>query len=146
MPFTPALGALFARHLRWAEWEACIREHGYTLDRPLGTCHPRFPEIRYPIDYGYVNNTRSTDGEALDVFVGTARNGLVALLLTADARRGDRECKLLYHCTPEEIYRVHGFINFDPRLMQGLLVMRYPLHQLWDRGSPTVQPKAPPER
>lgn len=142
---TPDLCDLVARQVHWTAWEAHIREHGYTLDRPWGSRHPRFPEIRYPLDYGYLNGTLSTDGEAMDVFVGTARNGLVALLLTADFRRGDREGKLLYNCTPEEVYCVHGFLNFDPRLMQGILVMRYPMHQLWEAGSPTVQPKAPPE-
>ena len=39
-----------------------------TIDRPLGTKHPRHDYI-YPINYGYVENTVSGDGKELDVYV-----------------------------------------------------------------------------
>ena len=64
------------------------------------------------------------------MFVGSAHNGLVGLLLTSDFRKGDREVKLLCDCTPEEIYLANGFINFDRTLMEGTLVLRHPLHTL----------------
>ncbi|QXD16405.1 hypothetical protein GQ464_005495 [Rhodocaloribacter litoris] len=131
-PDGAVLARLLARHFRWDGWETLIVQNGYTIDRPRHTRHPRFPDIIYPIDYGYLNLTRSTDGEAIDLFVGSAANGLVALLLTHDYRRGDREVKLLYNCTPEEIYLVNGFINFDRTLMAGWLVLRYPMQALWD--------------
>ena len=127
----PALAGLVAAHFDWAGWDALIAERGYTLDRPYGTAHPRFPEIIYPIDYGYVEGTLAGDGDAVDVFVGRAETGLVGLILTTDHRRGDREAKLLYGCTPEEVYLANGFINFDRRKMEGVLVLRRPLHELW---------------
>lgn len=34
-----------------------VQENGITVDRPKGTSHPRFPDLIYPIDYGYVNGT-----------------------------------------------------------------------------------------
>ncbi len=114
----------------WADWESRIRADGITLDRPRGATHPRFPEIIYPLDYGYVNATRSTDGEEVDVFVGTAGTGLVGLLVTTDFRKGDREVKLLYDCSAEEIYLANGFINFDRSLMEGRLVLRQPMSAL----------------
>ena len=124
--------SLLRARFRWAEWEAVIRSNGIDIDRATGSVHPRFPEITYPIDYGFVRDTRGTDGDELDVFVGTAKSGLVAAIFTSDFRRGDRECKLLYDCSPLEIYLVNGFINFDRRLMEGTLVMRKPMHELWD--------------
>jgi len=27
------------------------------LDRPKGTVHPRYPDLIYPLDYGYLENT-----------------------------------------------------------------------------------------
>lgn len=114
----------------WDEWEALIAAHGVTVDRPRGSAHPRWHEIIYPIDYGYVNATISTDGQGVDVFVGSGHNGLVALLVTTDFRKGDREVKLLYDCAPDEIYLVNGFINFDRKLMEGTLTLRRPLHLL----------------
>lgn len=118
-------------HFNWAAWEELIEQHGITIDRPRYSFHPDYPEIIYPFNYGYINNTLSTDNEEVDIFCGTATNKIVALIITADFRKGDKEVKLLYNCTPAEIYGVHGFINFAPDLMQGRLVMRRPMHELW---------------
>lgn len=119
------------RVFNWEAWETLISNNGTTIDRPRGSMHPVFPEIIYPIDYGYVNETLSTDGAEIDIFLGTATNKLVAVIFTADFRKGDREAKLIYNCTPPEIYLINGFINFDPALMHGQLLMRHPLHELW---------------
>ena len=129
----PALGARFAETFDWAGWERVIEANGVELDRPYGSRHPRFPEIRYPLDYGFVRGTRAGDGDEVDVFVGRAAGlGLVGAILTTDHRRGDREAKLLYRCGPEEVYLAHGFLNFDRRLMEGVLVLRRPMGALWD--------------
>ena len=134
MGTTSLLRRLVSEQFNWAGWERLIRENGITLDRPYRTPHPAYPEIIYPINYGYVNNTTSTDGDEVDVFVGTAQSGLVGLLMTMDYGRGDREIKLLYNCTPEEIYLANGFINFDRRRMEGTLVLRHPMQTLWGAG------------
>lgn len=38
------------------------------MDRPLGTKHPKFGFV-YPVNYGYIPNTVSGDGEELDAYV-----------------------------------------------------------------------------
>ena len=38
------------------------------MDRPLGTKHPKHNFI-YPVNYGYIPNTISGDGEELDAYV-----------------------------------------------------------------------------
>ena len=38
------------------------------MDRPLGTAHPKHGFI-YPVNYGYIPNTISGDGEELDAYV-----------------------------------------------------------------------------
>lgn len=40
-----------------------------TVDRPLGSRHPRYPELIYPINYGYVAGVMGGDGEAQDAYV-----------------------------------------------------------------------------
>jgi len=40
-----------------------------TIDRPLGSYHPRYKEMFYPINYGYVDNIVAADGEEQDVYV-----------------------------------------------------------------------------
>ena len=117
----------------WDLWDGLIKVKGVTIERPSGLPHPDHPDIVYPIDYGYVNGTDTVDGAEMDVFKGTAKNGLVAAIFTEDARKGDLEAKLLVDCSPEEIYLVNGFINFAPTLMRGRLLMRYPMRQLWEQ-------------
>ncbi len=39
-----------------------------TIDRKLGSKHPKWDYI-YPINYGYIPNTISGDGEELDAYV-----------------------------------------------------------------------------
>jgi inorganic pyrophosphatase len=40
-----------------------------TMDRPLGSTHPKYPERIYPVNYGYIPGTTSGDGEELDAYV-----------------------------------------------------------------------------
>lgn len=40
-----------------------------TIDRPLGSRHPKYKETIYPINYGYVSGTRAGDGEPIDAYV-----------------------------------------------------------------------------
>lgn len=39
------------------------------IDRPLGTHHPRHPNMVYPINYGYVEGIMAPDGAEQDVYV-----------------------------------------------------------------------------
>ena len=128
---TAAYASLLQRSFRWCQWEALIASLGIELDRPARSAHPQYPEIIYPLDYGFVRNTICSDHQEVDVFAGSSDRGLVGLIATCDYRRGDRELKLLWQCTPREIYLANGFINFDRRKLKGTLVMRYPMRSLW---------------
>ncbi len=128
-----ALAPVVRDHFSWEDWARCIEERGLIIDRPARTPHPDYPSIIYPIDYGYIPDTTGPDGEPVDVFVGTGDAGLVGGLLTTDHRQHDREMKLLFDCTPPEIYTAYGFINYDRTLLEGVLVLRCPMVHLWDR-------------
>ncbi len=128
-----ALRPLVRAHFSWDAWARCIEARGITIDRPAHSPHPQYPSVIYPMDYGFIPHTVGTDGEPVDVFVGSGTTGLVGLLLTTDHRRGDREGKLLYDCTPAEVYTAHGFINFDRSLLEGVLVLRRPMPTLWEQ-------------
>lgn len=40
-----------------------------TIDRPLGSCHPKHPDIFYTVNYGYVEGIMAPDGEWQDAYV-----------------------------------------------------------------------------
>ena len=39
------------------------------IDRPIGSIHPKHPDLTYPINYGYIPNVLGGDGEELDVYL-----------------------------------------------------------------------------
>ena len=39
------------------------------IDRPLGSRHPRHPEMIYPINYGYVDGVFAGDGAEQDIYL-----------------------------------------------------------------------------
>ena len=40
-----------------------------TVDRPLGSFHPKHNDIFYPINYGYVEGVKAADGEWQDAYI-----------------------------------------------------------------------------
>lgn len=99
--------------IAWDEWERLLRERGVILDRPRGTAHPRYPDMIYPLDYGYIPGTIGGDGAEVDVFVGSGDAGLTAALITYDQGKGDRELKLLWNMTEDELKAALDFLNRD---------------------------------
>lgn len=39
------------------------------VDRPIGSYHPKYEEIYYPINYGYVKGIIAPDGEEQDAYI-----------------------------------------------------------------------------
>lgn len=39
------------------------------VDRPLGSTHPKWKDLRYPVNYGYVEGVPAPDGEEQDVYI-----------------------------------------------------------------------------
>jgi inorganic pyrophosphatase len=107
----------------WQTLEQQIRQNGITIDRPKEKAHPRFPDLIYPINYGYIPHTKSADGEGIDVLYGTAEKKAIAgLICTFDAVKKDSEIKILYACTEEEIQTATTMFSHPP--MYGILVRR----------------------
>ena len=40
-----------------------------TVDRPLGSFHPKHKDIYYPINYGYIEGVIAPDGEEQDAYI-----------------------------------------------------------------------------
>jgi inorganic pyrophosphatase len=108
----------------WRSIDSLVAATEIVIDRPKGTHHPRFPAAVYPVDYGYLANTRSMDGGGIDVWVGSAAVlSVEAIVCTVDTLKRDSEIKLLIGCTPEEVQQVYRFHN-EAREMKGLLILR----------------------
>jgi inorganic pyrophosphatase len=88
----------------WQVLDTLFATNQLVIDRPRGSAHPRYPESRYSLDYGYLSGTYSGDSEGIDVWVGTLPekkiNGVVC---TVDLLKRDSEIKLLLGCSREEM-------------------------------------------
>ena len=45
------------------------REICVIIDRPIGSHHPKYPDLVYTLNYGYLPGVNSPDGEDVDVYV-----------------------------------------------------------------------------
>jgi inorganic pyrophosphatase len=94
----------------WAALDRLIETCPIVIDRPTGTHHPRYPEVIYPLDYGYLDGTSSADGGGIDVWLGSLGNHtLSAVILTVDMHKRDTEIKLLLGCAEAEIQTILRF-------------------------------------
>ncbi|MBP3316857.1 MAG: inorganic pyrophosphatase [Alistipes sp.] len=96
----------------WQRLDALLERCEIVIDRPKGSRHPRFHEIVYKLDYGYLAGTSSNDGEGIDVWLGSdAAKMLDAVICTVDLDKGDAEMKLMVGCTAEEKEYIERFYN-----------------------------------
>ena len=68
------------------------------IDRPLGSTHPRWPDLVYRINYGHVPGTVAPDGEEIDAYVlGVTRRlrAFEGICVAVVERLDDVECKLV---------------------------------------------------
>ena len=105
----------------WAELETLLAESQIVIDRPKGRPHPRYPDVIYPLDYGYLEGTTAGDGDGIDVWVGSqAEKTLTGILCTFDTVKRDAEIKLLAGCSRQDVETVLHF--FDEGFMRYLYI------------------------
>ena len=103
----------------WQAMTELINTHHIIIDRPKGSAHPRYAEVFYPLNYGYVENTTSSDGGGMDVWLGSLDSvmgkynakTLTGILCTFDTLKCDAEIKLLIGCNKEEVQVIRDFHN-----------------------------------
>jgi inorganic pyrophosphatase len=108
----------------WKAVDELLVSGKIVIDRPRGSHHPRFPEVIYPLDYGYLEGTTSMDGGGIDLWMGSrGEKSVDALIVTVDMLKKDSEIKLLVGMTDEEVQQVLDFHNSSV-YMKGILVRR----------------------
>ena len=104
-------------HSFWHAMTELIAKSSISIDRPKGSIHPRYGEALYPLDYGYLENTTSSDGGGIDVWLGSLNSAvdnasaktLTGILCTFDTLKRDAEIKLLIGCTEDDIPVIREF-------------------------------------
>ncbi len=115
----------------WDFLDQLVSSHPPVIDRPRGSAHPRYPEITYPLDYGYLRDTDTIDGGGIDVWMGDEKSTITnhaeevkvtALVLTIDLQKCDTEIKILLNCSEANVRTVLSFHNSNG--MRALLISK----------------------
>jgi len=108
----------------WRYLDALVDSCSMVIDRPQGSPHPRYPDMIYPLDYGYLEGTTTIDGDGIDVWLGSdTERRLDAILCTVDLDKRDAEIKLLLGCRAEEVQLILDLIN-NSEMMRAMLIRR----------------------
>ncbi|TKG94079.1 inorganic pyrophosphatase [Puteibacter caeruleilacunae] len=92
----------------WQGINELVQRGELVIDRPKGTRHSNYPDFVYPFDYGYIKDTRSSDGDEIDVWQGSiGERSLQGILVTIDFGKRDLEIKILMGCTDEDIVSIY---------------------------------------
>jgi len=86
----------------WKTVDSLVHESEIVIDRPKGSHHPRYPELDYLVDYGYLKNTTAMDGAALMSGAALSSGKIDAIVCTVDLRKKDSEIKILIGCSAAE--------------------------------------------
>lgn len=96
----------------WQKLDTLYLSSQLVIDRPKNTCHYKYSNLVYPVDYGYLSDSTGSDQSPIDVFKGSIKSTKVgAIVVTADILKRDCEAKLLIGCSDEEIQNILVFLN-----------------------------------
>lgn len=113
----------------WNHLDELVRTSPIVIDRPRNSAHPCYPDLIYPLDYGYLQGTSSADSDGIDVWIGSKWSGdtsisplVKEIVVTVDLFKRDSEIKILLGWTPTEIDTILAFVSTDSQA--GLLITR----------------------
>jgi inorganic pyrophosphatase len=109
----------------WSALDDLVSAKPVVIDRPAGSKHLRYPDLVYPLDYGYLDETRAMDGGGIDVWGGSLEScAVTGIVTTVDLFKNDAELKILIGCTPDEMTTIEE--HYNGQSQSGLLVVRQP--------------------
>lgn len=85
------------------------------IDRPIGSKHPKYDFI-YPINYGYIPNTKADDGKEIDAYILGENSPLKeyeGMVIAVVCRKNDNENKLVVSNKQYSIDEIKSFIYFQ---------------------------------
>ena len=98
-----------------------------TVDRPLGSVHPDYPDLYYPVNYGYIENLMGGDGDWQDAYilgVDEPLESFTGKVIAVAVRHDDNASKLVVapdgvEFSKEEIARQ---INFQEKYFNTVIL------------------------
>ncbi|HLV49303.1 MAG TPA: Inorganic pyrophosphatase [Erysipelothrix sp.] len=103
----------------WQKIDSLVLSTSIVISQPKGSHHPKYLNMIYPVDYGYLNDT-----DAIKVFKGSQKTSKIdAIMIVGDILKRDLEVKLLMGCDENDERKILQFIN-QTDYQKGILVRR----------------------
>ena len=94
----------------WQKLDTLFLSSDLIINRPKGSTHPKYHNLVYPVNYGYLKEESLKDH--IGCYKGSVNTySVTALVLCAEILKKDIEAKLLIGCTPEEEREILEFLN-----------------------------------
>ena len=100
-----------------------------TVDRPLGSVHPKHKTIVYPINYGYIEGILGCDGEEQDAYllgVDTPVDRYEGIVIAILHRKNDCEDKWVV--APEGMYftkeQISEAVDFQEKYFKSEIIIK----------------------
>jgi inorganic pyrophosphatase len=98
----------------WTIIDRLVAVCAVVIDRPTGSAHPRFPDMIYPLDYGYLEGTLASDGGGIDVWLGSSgARDVTGVIVTVSLSSRESENKILLGCSEAEASTIVQFMSDD---------------------------------
>ena len=99
-----------------------------TVDRPLGSYHPEYEDLYYPVNYGYIQGIMAPDGEEQDAYILGVRQAVETFtgrVIAVSRRQDDVEEKWVV--VPEGVSfskeEIRAQVAFQERYFQYEIMM-----------------------
>ena len=98
------------------------------IDRPIGSTHPKYPNFKYTVNYGFVPNTISGDGEEIDCYVLGENNPLdeyIGKCIAVIHRMDEDDDKLIIVPEGKEFLKreIRALTDFQERYYKSTIIM-----------------------
>lgn len=108
----------------WNKLDKIFYESEIVIDKPKGSSHPKFSDMIFPLDYGYLKETSGGDGNEIDIWLGSMNEKRIdSIICTVDVIKKDTEIKLLCGCNEEEKKIIISFHN-NSEYMSAFIIER----------------------
>ena len=99
-----------------------------TVDRPLGSAHPDYPEMIYPLNYGYIEGIMAPDGVEQDAYILGVQEPVRQFTgrIIAIVRRADDIEEKWVVCPENQTYtkqEIAELIRFQEQYFQSEIIM-----------------------
>jgi inorganic pyrophosphatase len=96
----------------WQKIDTLYFSNRLVIAREKGSAHPKYHNLIYPVDYGYLEDTQIEQSEGIAVYKGSGSDYMVTtLVVAADILKKEIDVKLLVGCSPAEEEDILRFLN-----------------------------------